>query len=144
MVAGYGAFEESASGVRSSASTSGWPCRSAASVPTCTTRRTPTARHAPSTMFVPSTLTRRNSFQAPQSAALAARWKATSAPCAPRDSAGSSSRSPRTGSAPAAVTRSTAASERASARTVQPSPASRSIRREPMKPEPPVTNAVLT
>ena len=41
-------------------------------------------------------------------------------------------------------TRSAAPVERARAHTVQPSRTRRSIRRPPMKPEPPVTNAVLT
>ena len=54
----------------------------------------------------------------------------------------SSSRSPDTGAAPRSRTLAAAASERASARTSQPSARSRSIRAPPTKPEPPVTNAV--
>src|SRR3954447_19344719 len=50
--------------------------------------------------------------------------------------------SPWTGSAPSARTFSAARSERVRARTSQPSLFSRPIRRPPMKPEPPVTNAV--
>src|SRR3954463_11776078 len=49
--------------------------------------------------------------------------------------------SPWTGSAPSARTFSAERSERARARTSQPSLFSRWIRRPPMKPEPPVTNA---
>ena len=89
--------ESSASGVRSSAATSGWPCISAASVPTCTSRLTPAARQAAITALVPSTLTRRNSSQGPKSPSRAAAWKATSAPRAPRSSAPASPRSPRDG-----------------------------------------------
>src|SRR5215208_6691712 len=53
-----------------------------------------------------------------------------------------SSRSPRTASAPACSTAPAELSERASARTVQPSLASLRISAPPTKPEPPVTNAV--
>jgi hypothetical protein len=144
FVAEYGARECSASGVRSSASTSRWPCSSAASVPTCTNLRTPASREARSTARVPSTLTRRNSSHAPHSSTLAAAWKTTSLPRAPIDRAPSFSSEPRTGSAPRDSTCAAAASVRASARTVQPSWTRRSISRPPTNPDPPVTNATLT
>src|SRR3954470_18298578 len=50
--------------------------------------------------------------------------------------------SPFSGSAPSASTASAERSDRTSARTSQPSLRRRWIRRPPMKPEPPVTNAV--
>src|SRR3954471_7786106 len=53
-----------------------------------------------------------------------------------------SSRSPRTASAPASSTACTERSDRASARTVQPSAARRRMSAPPTNPEPPVTNAV--
>src|SRR5215218_6967087 len=116
----------------------------AASVPTCTSRFTPAARQAAITALVPSTLTRRNSSHGPKSPSRAAEWKATSAPRAPRSSAPASPRSPRIASAPASRTLASAAEERASARTVQPSAARRRMSAAPTKPEPPVTNAAGT
>ena len=100
---------------------SGWPCSIAASVPTCTSRRTPARRQASTTDRVPSTLTRRNSLHGPQSSTLAAAWKAPRhprrpprAPPGPRGRrAPARRRGPRTAAA--------AASLRASARTSQPS-----------------------
>ena len=50
--------------------------------------------------------------------------------------------SPRTGSAPSSETVAVEESERASARTPQPSASRRAASRPPMNPEPPVTNAV--
>src|SRR3954454_19120180 len=55
-----------------------------------------------------------------------------------------SSRSPCTAVAPASATVFADLSERASARTVQPSRTSRRMRAPPTKPEPPVTKAVAT
>src|SRR5689334_5268170 len=52
--------------------------------------------------------------------------------------------SPGTGSPPRAPIRAAASSERASARTSWPSARSRSISLPPMKPDPPVTNALGT
>ena len=71
------------------------PASSAASVPTCTKRRTPAARAASSALRVPPTLTRSNSARSPHSPRCAAAWKATSAPSAPARIASTSSRSPR-------------------------------------------------
>src|ERR671922_646584 len=116
----------------------------AASVPTCTSRRTPAARQAAMTRSVPPTFTRSNSAGSPQSPSAAAAWKATSQPSAPARSPSPSSRLPLTGSAPRWRTRCSERSERARARTSQPSARRRSISAPPMNPEPPVTNAVGT
>ena len=62
-------------------------------------------------------------------------------PAIPCRSAATSSRSPRTGSAPWARTAAAASPLRASAATVPPSATSRRTSAPPMKPEPPVTKA---
>ena len=111
-----------------------------ASVPTCTSTFTFAARAASSTRWVPSTFTRKNSSGAPHVFTVAAAWTTASQPSMPRRSASASSRSPRTGSAPASRTVPAALSERASARTSSPRAFSASMSRRPTKPEPPVTN----
>ena len=68
------------------------------------------------------------------------RERRTRQPPAPAPIASRSERSPFTGSAPSAPTFCAEASDRASARTCQPSPTRRRIRRPPMNPDPPVTN----
>src|SRR3954468_21509538 len=141
---GYGAGESGRSGAVSSTFTSGWPAISAASVPTCTKRGTFASRAASSAFLVPWTVTRWKSAGSPKSSTFAAAWWNTSAPSAPARIAFTSSRSPRTASAPARSTDSTERSERASARTVQPWETSLRMSAPPTKPEPPVTNAVGT
>src|SRR3954451_21595321 len=122
--------------------TSGSPPISAASVPTWTNRPTPASRAARSTLRVPPMLMRSNADGLPHSPSCAAAWKATSQPCAPSRIAGMSSRSPVTASAPRSRTARADASDRASARAVQPSSARRRTSAPPMNPDPPVTNAV--
>src|SRR5215207_9535084 len=139
----YMAAESGRSGAASSTFTSGWPAISAASVPTCTRRRTPASRQASITFCVPRTFSRSKSAGSPQSSTFAAAWNATSQPSAPARSESRSSRSPITGSAPSSRTRSPARSERASARTSQPARRSRSMSAPPTKPEPPVTKAAV-
>src|SRR3954471_7697838 len=142
FVEGYKDGESGRSGRLSSAFTSGCPASSAASVPTCTKRLTPAAAVPASTLWVPATLSRPKSARGPHYPACAAAWNAYSHPCAPSRMASTSEISPLTGSAPRARTVSAERSERASARTLQPSASSLSMRRPPMKPEPPVTKAL--
>ena len=142
FVALYSAGESARSGAVSSTFTSGSPASSTASVLTCTNRRTPASAQARNALRVPSTFPRSNSSGVPQSPTMAAAWNASSQPSAPARIDRASARSPSTGSAPRSRTRSAAEGERASARTSWPSARSRSISRPPMKPEPPVTNAL--
>ena len=75
---GYSDGESGRSGAVSSTFTSGCPAISAASVPTCTSRRTPAARQASTTLRVPCTFTRSKSAGSPKSSTFAAAWKAIS------------------------------------------------------------------
>src|SRR3954465_7173795 len=115
---------------------------SAASVRRWTKRRTPASRQPRRTFSVPVTLPRTNSSRGPHSRTAAAAWKATPQPSAPARIAATSSRSPRTGSAPSSLRRFADPSERASARTRRPSWTRRRTRAPPMNPEPPVTKTV--
>src|SRR2546423_170292 len=139
---GYGAGESGRSGAVSSTFTSGCPAIRAASVPTCTNRRTPLSREAARASRVPCTVTCSNSSGGPQSPTFAAAWNVTSAPSVPERSAAASDRSPRTGSAPASVTACDAPSDRARARALQPSRARPRRSAPPTHPAPPGTNAV--
>src|SRR4051794_10477517 len=115
---------------------------SAASVPMWTKRRTPASRQPRRTFSVPVTFPRTNSSRGPHSRTAAAAWKATPQPSAPARIAATSSRSPRTGSAPSSLRRFADPSERASARTRRPSFRRRCTSAPPMNPEPPVTKTV--
>src|SRR5688572_1192466 len=111
----------------------------------CTKRRTPAALAAASAFSVPLTLTCRNSASLPYGFTCAAAWNTTSCAFMPSVIARTSSRSPRTGSAPAPRTAIAEASLRARALTATPRPSTSSVmRRLPRKPDPPVTNARFT
>src|SRR4051794_32269600 len=107
-----------------------------------TKRRTPASPQPRSAFSVPLTFPRTNSSRGPHSSTAAAAWKATSQPAAPDSIEATSSRSPLTASAPSSPRRSADRSERASARTRQPSRTSLRTSAPPMNPEPPVTKAV--